>query len=275
MRRFVVSLVTVAMIGATAIAAADEIVMDGSTTVGPIAKAFAEFFMKKNPNVNVTVSESGSGNGAKSLINGTCDIADMSRFMKESEFSAAVESGVYPVAHAVAYDGIAMIVNPSNPVGELSIEQVKAIYLGEITNWSEVGGPDAEILPISRDTNSGTFETFEGLVMDKEKITDGAEVVGSNGQMRQRVQTTQGAVGYVGLGFVDETVKAVKINGVMPSDATIATGDYAIARPLFMFTDGYPKMGSAVHRFITLYLTKQGQEIVKAIGFVPVTEYQQ
>ena len=148
--------------------AGDKIVIDGSTTVGPIAKAFAEYYMSKNPDVNITVSESGSGNGAKSLINGACDIADMSRFMKDKEFNAAVEKGIMPVAHVVAIDGIAVIVHPSNSIKDLTVDQVKDIYMGKVKNWKKVGGPSKKIVKISRDTNSGTYETFEGLVMQKE-----------------------------------------------------------------------------------------------------------
>jgi phosphate transport system substrate-binding protein len=251
----------------------DKIVIDGSTTVGPIAKAFAEYYMSQNKDVNVTVSESGSGNGAKSLINGTCDIADMSRFMKDKEFKAAVEKGIMPVAHVVAVDGIAVIVNPRNPVKDLSVKQVRDIYKGNIKNWNQLGGPNQKITMISRDTNSGTYETFESLVMNKEKISEGAEYVGSNGAVRQRVQSTAGAIGYVGLGFVDRSVKALKIDSVSPDRNTISSGKYPIARPLFMFTNGYPKLGSHLHAFVTLYLSKKGQQIIESIGFVPVTKY--
>jgi len=248
-----------------------KIVVDGSTTVGPLAKAFAEHFMSERPGVTVTVSESGSGNGAKSLINGTCDVADMSRFMKETEFKAAVEAGVFPVAHVIAMDGIAVIVHPSNPARDLTVEQVRDIYLGKITNWKEIGGPDKPIVVISRDTNSGTYECFEELVMNKQKMAATVEYVGSNGAMRQRVQSTPTAIGYAGLGFVDRTVKALSVNGVQPSRATVVSGVYPIARPLYMFTNGYPKLGSPLHAFITLHLTPKGQEIVEAIGFIPVT----
>jgi phosphate transport system substrate-binding protein len=252
----------------------NQIVVDGSTTVGPIAKAFAEYYMQMHSDVNITVSESGSGNGAKSLINGTCHVADMSRFMKDGEFSAAVENGVNPVAHVVAMDGIAIIVHPSNPLKGLTVEQVKDIYLGKVTNWQDLGGPDRKIIAISRDTNSGTYETFEKLVMNKEKIAAGVEYVGSNGAVRQRVQSTEAAMGYVGLGFVDETVKGLEINGVYPTNATVASGSYAVGRPLFMFTNGYPSLGSHLHAFVTLHLSQKGQEIVQSIGFVPVTAYE-
>ena len=252
----------------------NKIVIDGSTTVGPIAKAFAEYYMSNHKDVNITVSESGSGNGAKSLLNKMCNVATMSRFMKDGEFSAAVNNGIMPVAHVVAVDGIAMIVHPSNPVKELTVKQVREIYQGRYTSWKQLGGPDVEIVMISRDTNSGTYETFEKLVMKKEKIEENAEYVGSNGAIRQRVQSTPAAIGYVGLGFVDRTVKALTIEGVYPDSRTIASGVYPIARPLYMFTDRYPKLGTHLHAFITLYLTPRGQEIVKEIGFIPVTQYE-
>ncbi|WP_201774656.1 PstS family phosphate ABC transporter substrate-binding protein [Kiritimatiella glycovorans] len=250
----------------------EKVVIDGSSTVGPIAKAFATYFMAANPDINVTVSESGSGNGAKSMVAGNCDIADMSRAMKPVEFKHAVENDVLPVPHVVALDGIALVTHLSNPVQELSMEQIRDIYLGRIRNWSELGGPARPIVVITRDTNSGTFESFEKLVMGDKKIMSGAEVVGSNGQMRSRVESTPAAIGYVGLGFV-EGVRALTIDGVEPTPRAIKTGDYPVARPLFMYTDGYPELGSALYRFVTIYLSSEGQEIVEDLGFVPVTSY--
>lgn len=272
-----------ALIAMLAVGASAEstIVLDGSTTVGPIAKAFAEYYMSLHDDVNVTVSESGSGNGAKSLLNGACDIACMSRFMKDKEFNAAVDAGVMPVAHVVAMDGLPILVHPSNPIDELTVEQVRAIYTGKIDNWKDLGGPNREIVMVTRDTNSGTYETFHKLVMThkvdgekvKEKISKDAEYVGSNGGIRQRVQSTPAAIGYAGLGFVDDTVKALDINGIEPNPRSVASGIYPIARPLFMFTNGYPKLGSDVHAFVTIHLSEKGQEIVEDIGFVPVTDY--
>jgi len=270
---YLIGLLFLAVAGVGPAAASDKIVVDGSTTVGPIAKAFAEYYMRKHPSVNITVSESGSGNGAKSLINGTCNVADMSRFMKDKEFKAAADKGVMPVAHVVAVDGLPILVHPSNPVGALSVEQVRNIYLGKITNWKEVGGPNLKIVKISRDTNSGTYETFHTLVMNKEKISADTEYVGSNGAVRQRIQNTRAAIGYAGLGFVDDTVKPLEINGIYPDGDTVSSGVYPIARPLFMFTNGYPHLGSHLHAFITLYLTEEGQEIIESIGFVPTTKY--
>lgn len=274
MRFWSFALVLALMLAIPAMATAgDKIVIDGSTTVGPIAKAFAEYYMNLNKDVNITVSESGSGNGAKSLINGVCHIADMSRAMKGKEFQAAVEKDIFPVHHVVALDGLPILVHPSNPINGLTVEQVREIYKGNIKNWKEIGGPDMAIIKISRDTNSGTYETFNKLVMNKEKIGEGTEYVGSNGAVRQRVQSTKAAIGYAGLGFVDNTVKALEVNGVYPSEQTVVTGEYPIARPLFMVTNGYPKLGTHLYQFMTLHLTKKGQEIVESIGFVPVTAY--
>lgn len=272
-RKWIAAALTIAASFCVVNVPAEEIVCDGSTTVGPIAKAFAEYFMRKYPEVNVTVSESGSGNGAKSLKNRTCDVADMSRSMKQTEIQAAIENGVVPVPHVVALDGLPILVHPSNPAQGLTLEQIKDIYQGKITNWSKLGGPNLEIVVVSRDTNSGTYETFEEIVMHNEKIFNGAEYVGSNGAVRSRVNSTPAAIGYAGLGFVDETVKALEINGIYPDEDTVIEGTYPIARPLFMYTDGYPEMGSALYRFITLYLTRDGQEIIEEIGFVPLTRY--
>jgi phosphate transport system substrate-binding protein len=193
--------------------------------------------------------------------------------MKATEFKAAVDNGVLPVAHVVAMDGIAVVVHPSNPIGELTVAQVREIYEGKITNWRDLGGPNVNIVKLSRDSSSGTYETFEGLVMAGARIASDTEYVGSNSQAKQRVQNTKGAIAYVGLGFVDDSVKALKINGVHPDHSTVASGRYPIARPLFMFTNGYPELGSHLHAFVTLHLSRKGQDIIEEIGFVPVTSY--
>jgi phosphate transport system substrate-binding protein len=247
--------------------------IEGSTTVGPIADAFAEVFKSNNPGLSITVNKTGSGNGAAALVDNRCDIALMSRFMKEKEFKKAVENGVFPVAHVVAMDGVCVVVHPSNPIKDLTTSQVRDIYTGKINNWKELGGPDMPIVVISRDTSSGTYETFHTLVMNKEEMASKVEYVNSNPQAHARVKTTAGAIGYVGIGFLDDNVKALKIDGIMPSRQTIAAGTYPVARPLFLFTNGYPKLGSVTHRFCSFYLTETGQEIVEAKGFIPVTNY--
>ena len=267
------SLIVLAAAGLSAAPAGAQknIVLDGSTTVGPIAKAFSDYYKEKS-GVGATISESGSGNGVKSLINGACDIANMSRFMKESEFKTCVEKGILPVAHVVAFDGLAVVVNPANKVSALTDAQIADIYTGKITNWKQLGGDDAEIVVISRDTNSGTYETFNELILRKKAVVKGAEYVGSNGQAKTRVASTKNAIAYVGLGFVDDTVKTLSVDGILPSAKTIVSGKYPIARPLFMFTNGYPKMGSAVYDFVTLHLTEEGREIVKDLGYIPVVQ---
>lgn len=269
-----VAILAVAVMSCGMLSAADEtLVLDGSTTVGPIAKAFAEYYMDKNPGVNVTVNESGSGNGAKSLINDACDIANMSRFMKEKEFKAAVKNGIFPVAHAVAMDGLAIIVHKTNPLKNITMEQLAKVYAGEITNWKDLGGPNKDIVVISRDTSSGTYETFEKVVMRDMDVAGGVEKANSNGMVRSRVQQTEAAIGYVGVGFVDETTKSVTVERIPATVRTIATGVYPIARNLYMWTDGSPKLGSHVHKFTSLWLTPEGEKIIKEIGFVPRTGY--
>ncbi|MEJ5259043.1 MAG: phosphate ABC transporter substrate-binding protein [Anaerohalosphaeraceae bacterium] len=254
--------------------AADKVLqIDGSTTVGPLGDAFAEVFKELHPDVSITVKKTGSGDGAAALIDGRCDIAMMSRFMKDKEFQQAIEKGVYPVAHVIAMDGVCIVVHPSNPISELRMDQVRDIYMGKITNWKELGGPDMPIVPVSRDTSSGTYESFHSMVMNNEKMAPNVEYVNSNPQAHARIRSTPGAIGYVGIGFLDRYVKPLKINGVTPTRSTIAKGIYPVSRPLFLFTNGYPKLGSIVHAFCTFYLTEKGQEIIEAKGFVPLTEY--
>lgn len=267
----ITAVAALALCGAAA-SAETKIVIDGSTTVGPISKAFADFYKENHSGVNITISESGSGNGVKSLMNNACDIANMSRFMKPAEFKSCVDKGILPVAHVVAFDGLAVVVNPKNPVKALTVSQIAGIYTGKISNWKQLGGEDAKIVVVSRDTNSGTYETFNELVLKKAAITKDAEYVGSNGQARTRVNTTKNAIAYVGLGFADDTVKPLSVEGILPAAKSVSTGKYPIARPLYMFTNGYPKMGSDVYNFVTLHLSKEGREIVSDLGYIPVCE---
>ena len=254
-------------------AARQTLQIEGSTTVGPIAEAFAEHFMKTTPGLSITVKMTGSGDGAAALVDGRCQIATMSRFMKPEEYQKAVEKKILPCPHAIAMDGVCVVVHPSNPVKALSRTQVRDIYTGKIANWKDAGGPDLPIVVISRDTSSGTYEVFNEKVMGKEKMSDKVEYVNANPQAHARVKTTAGAVGYVGLGFLDDAVKAVTIDGVAANRKTIATGIFPISRPLFLFTNGYPQPGTALHTFCSFFTTEKGQEIIEAKGFVPVTSY--
>lgn len=246
---------------------AETITIDGSTTVEPVAQAFAGYYRAKNPDVDITISGSGSGNGAKSLVEDACDIGNMSRFMKQKEYEAAVENGVMPVPHTVAIDGIIVVVNPQNPVEELSLKDVKDIYTGKVSNWKELGGPDEKVVKISRDSSSGTFGVFGDVALEGADIK-GAEYVQSNGAVRARVRDTRGAIGYVGLAFL-EGVKSVTIDGIEPTTETVGSGQYPLARPLFMWTDGMPKLDSHVMQYIMLSQKKSGREMIKDLGLVP------
>jgi phosphate transport system substrate-binding protein len=268
LKQTVTGVVAMGMVAGMAFAGdANKIVVDGSTTVGPIAKAFAEHYMGKHPAVNITVSESGSGNGAKSLINAACDVATMSRPMKNPEIQAAKDAGILPIEHIVAMDGIAVIVHSSNPVANLTIEQIRGIYTGKIKNWKELGGPNQPIVVIGRDTNSGTYETFETMVLKGEKIAGNVESVGSNGAIRQRVMSTPAAVGYVGLAFI-EGVKALTVNGIEVKPETVVSKQYPIARPLYMYTNGRPGESTPLNDFVNLSNTPEGKKIIDDTGFV-------
>jgi phosphate transport system substrate-binding protein len=273
MKKILFGLIVLMLASSSIAVSAETLQLEGSTTVGPIADAFAEYFMSVTPGLTITVKKTGSGDGAAALLDGRCDIANMSRFMKEEEFKKAVEKGIFPVAHVIAMDGVCIIVHPSNPIKQLTTAQVRDIYMGKITNWKELGGADMPIVVISRDTSSGTYESVHELVMKKEKMAENVEYVNANPQAYARVKTTVGAIGYVGLGFVDSNVRALEIDGIVPTKKTIASGTYPITRPLFMFTNGYPKLGSMTHKFCTFYLTEKGQELIDAKGFVPVTSY--
>ena len=248
---------------------AGNIVINGSTTVLPIAQKVAEAYMKANPNVRISLSGGGSGNGIKALIDGSTDIADSSRFIKDSEVKLAVEKGRYPVPFAVAYDCIIPVVHPSNPMSNLSMDQLKAIYMGEVKNWKEVGGPDRKVVVISRDTSSGTYEVWESKVMNKERVYPGALLQASNGAVVQAVSKNKNAIGYIGLGYLDASVKALTVGGIEGSEETPLNGTYPISRPLYMFTAGWPT-GDTLN-FINFVLNPQkGQKYVREAGYVPL-----
>ena len=265
--------VLVLCLSATSTVAQTEIRIDGSTTVGPIVDAFVGAFQERHPDLRFSVKKTGSGDGITALIEGRAEVAASSRFMRPEEFSRAVAAGKMPVTFTICLDSVCMIVHPSNPVRALTKEQAKKIYTGEFTNWREVGGPDMPIIAISRDTASGTYEVFHELTMDKERLGSRIELATSNPQIFTRVSTTQGAIGYVGLGFVTDGVQAVRYEGVVPTRRSIADGTYKLSRPLYLFTDGYPEIGSALLRFCNFFLTEEGHEIINAKGFIPLTSY--
>ena len=267
--RFLVFFLALVLVGSAFPAWAGQLVIKGSTTVLPIAQETAEAYMKQNPDVKITISGGGSGNGMKALIDGSTDIADSSRFIKGKEVEMAVENGRYPVPFAVAYDCIVPVVHPSNTVMNLSMDQLKAIYKGEVKNWEEVGGPDWPVVAISRDTSSGTYEVWEKKVMSKERVFPGALLQASNGAVVQAVSKNKNAIGYIGLGYLDAGVKALTVDGITGSEETTLSGTYPISRPLFMFTNGWPE-GDTLNFINFVRHPEKGQKYVKKAGYVPL-----
>ncbi|MBI9086987.1 MAG: phosphate ABC transporter substrate-binding protein [Desulfobacterales bacterium] len=259
--------VALALVMTTSFAWAGRLVIKGSTTVLPIAQKAVEAYMKENPEVKISLSGGGSSNGIKALLDGSTDIASASRFIKDKEVKMAGEKGVYPVPFAVAYDSIIPVVNPGNPMTEITTAQLKDIYTGKVTNFNQFGGPDLKIVVNSRDTSSGTYETWEGKVMAKERVTPRAQVMASNGAVVQAVSNNKYAIGYIGIGYVNSSVKPLKVNGIEGSEKTTLDGSYPISRPLFMFTNGWPK-GDTLD-FINFVLSpKKGQNFVAESGYV-------
>jgi len=240
----------------------------GSTTVLPLAQKAAEAYMDTHQQADIQVSGGGSSVGVQAVGEGTADIGMASRDLKESEKQK------YPdlVQHVVAKDGIAVIVHPSNTVETVTTAEVKAVYQGTTTNWKEIGGPDREIVVVGRDSASGTREFFHETVMKKEDFVPTQLEKNSNGAVKQTIAQTPGAIGYVGLGYVDETVKALKVdvNGttVKPAVSTVLSGDYPIARSLTMFTKG--EATGLAKEYLDFLLSPEGQAIVEEEGFVPV-----
>lgn len=248
---------------------AENIVIKGSTTVLPIAQAALDAYMKANPGVNISLSGGGSGEGIKALIDKTTDIANSSREIKEKEIEEAKAKGVNPTETIVAYDGIVPIVHPKNKVKNLTIDQLSQIYQGKITNWKDVGGDDLQIVVISRDSSSGTFEAWGELVLNKAKVLPQAELQASNGAIVQVVSKNRYAIGYVGLGYVNKSVKGLTVNGIKATAETCISKEYPVSRPLYMYTNGEPKGEAA--KFIKFVLSPAGQKLVEKEGFVPLT----
>lgn len=245
-----------------------ELVIKGSTTVLPIAQKAAEAYMAENPDVKISLSGGGSGNGIKAIIDGTADIGNASRFIKQKEVSLAGTKNVYPVPFRIALDAIVPVVNGKNSVNNLTMTQLKDIYLGKIKDWREIGGTPGKIVVISRDSSSGTFGVWKDLVMKKDRVIPNALTVPSNGGIVQAVTTTPGAIGYVGLGYLTDGIKAVKVDGIEGSEQNTLNGSFPIARGLFMFTKGWPQ--GETMAFISFILSRKGQDLVKEAGSIPL-----
>ena len=243
-----------------------EITEAGSTTVQPLAERLAEAFSAKHPEVEITVQGGGSSVGVKSAGQGTVDVGAASREVKESELQKYPDLKVFTIAR----DGIAIVAHPDVPVDGLTKEQVKDIFAGEITNWKEVGGPDKPIVVVSREEGSGTRAAFEEMVMGKEgpPIVDMAILQPSNGAVRTTVSTTPDSIGFLSFGYLDESVKALAIDGVEATEANAASGAYPIVRPLNLLTKGEPS--GVVKAWLDFILSDEGQKIVVEEGYIAV-----
>ena len=270
MKRFIKQLaVAAALLTASAgTAFAGNVVIKGSTTVLPIAQVTLEAFMKKNPGINISLSGGGSGEGIKALVDKSADIANMSREAKQKEIDLGKSKGIEVYQNIVAIDAIVPIVSPKNKVCNLSLDQLSQIYQGKITNWKEVGGDDLEIVVVSRDSSSGTFEAWGELVLKKAKVSPRAQLQASNGAVVQAVSKNKYAIGYIGLGYLDKSVKALKVNGVEASEKTALSKQYPVSRYLYMYTNGKPQGDTAA--YIHFVLSAEGQKLVKKEGFVPL-----
>lgn len=266
-KKALLSVIALAMMSGMSFAGSS-IVIKGSTTVLPIAQAAVEAYMKANPGVQMSVSGGGSGEGIKAIVDKTTDIAMSSRAIKKEETELAKSKGVNPVEHVIAHDALIPIVHPKNKVKNLTIDQLSQIYQGNITNWKEVGGDDLKIVVISRDTSSGTFESWDHFVMKKTKVTPRAQMLASSGAVTTAVAKNRYAIAYVGIGYLNKNVKALSVNGVKGSADTALSKEYPLSRELYMYTNGEPAGEAA--KFIAFLKSKQGQKIVADVGYVPL-----
>lgn len=241
-----------------------EVIVTGSTTLLPIAEVAGEMFAEEHEGISILVSGLGSSAGIESISKGSSDIGTSSRELKDEELDLGLDDS------PVAYDAIAVIVHPDNPVGELTTDEVRAIFAGGITNWREVGGPDMEIGLVNRDEASGTREAFHKIVMGDAVFDRGAVVLPGTGQVRAVVAQVEGAIGYISLGFVNEEVRAIAIDGVEPSEETVVSGTYPIQRTLHFFTKG--EVNEATRDYMDYVLSPDVQDvIVREAGFIPIT----
>ena len=237
---------------------------DGSTSMEKVVGGLGEMFMELNGGVTFTYNPNGSGSGIKAVQEGRCDIGLASRKLKAAE----AESGLTETV--LAYDGIAVIVNLENPVSDLDVETIAKIYTGEITNWSEVGGADAEIVLIGREAGSGTRDGFESITGTEDACQYRQELT-STGDVITAVSQNPGAIGYASVASVKDTVKALTIGGVAPSNETILDGTYVIQRPFVMVTKADAQLSAAAQAFFDYALSKDAHELITAAGVVPAS----
>jgi len=247
----------------------------GSDTCLPLSQKFAEVYNKNNAGSGISVVGGGSGVGIAALLSSTTDIAQSSRKMKMDEKMKLQDAGKAVKETIIAYDALAVIVNSSNPVSQLTREQLEGIFTGKISNWKQVGGPDMKIIVYSRETSSGTYEFFKEHVLNKKNFAASALLMAATGAVVQSVSQTKGAIGYVGLAYLEKDIKALKVSYdkgktyVAPNVDNAKNKTYPITRPLYYYyvTASESKFKS----FISFILSKEGQNIVLAEGYVPLS----
>ena len=226
------------------------------------------------PEKSVTVTGGGSGVGIAALIDGEVDIATASREMKAEEIEAAKANGINPVENTVAIDGISVIVNPENPVSELTFDQLRGIYNGSISNWKDVGGEDKSIVVISRDSSSGTYEYFKEAVLLGDEYRPDALTQPATGGIVSEVTQNPSAIGYIGVAYLDQDVKALNLDGgngsEYPSPENIISGKYPLSRPLYFYTNGEPS--GLTKEFLDYVMGEDGQSIVSEVGYFPINQ---
>ena len=234
----------------------------GSTSMEKLCEAMSESFMETYPGVTVTVEYTGSGAGLESLASGSVDIGNSSRHLKDEEVAGGA------VENVVAIDGIAVIVDPANSVSDIPADKLAAIYKGEITNWSELGGNDEAIVVIGRESGSGTRDAFEELLEVKDACKY-AQELDSTGGVKAKVAATPGAIGYVSLDVVDESIKAVSIDSVEPTETNIIAGDYLLSRPFVMATSGeISAQNDLVKGWFDYISSDAGKDVIKSAGLI-------
>ncbi|ABZ84639.1 phosphate abc transporter, phosphate-binding protein pstd [Heliomicrobium modesticaldum Ice1] len=247
----------------------------GSDTIVNLSQAMAEEFMKKNKDASIAVTGGGSGTGIKALVNGTADLANSSRDMKAEEKNEIKEKTQKDVKEfVIANDGIGFIVNKDNPVKELTMEQLADIYTGKVSNWKELGGNDEKIVVYARETSSGTHVFVKEHVMKNKEYRSDALLQSSSAAIVKEVEGNKGAIGYVGLGYLKDSVKTIAVKkdagsaAVLPSEASVKDKSYPVSRPLFVYSAGEPQ--GVAKAFVDFMLSSEGQAIVKKMDFVPV-----
>ena len=234
---------------------------DGSTSMEKVINTLGESFMNQNSGVTFTYNPTGSGSGIKAVQEGRCDIGLSSRLLKDEEKASGL------VGTVLAYDGIAVVVNPENPVLDLTLEQISAIYTGQITNWSEVGGADAEIVLIGREAGSGTRDGFESITGTTDVCQYRQELT-STGDVITTVAQNPDAIGYASLAAIKDIVKAITVNGVMPTEATVKDGSYAIQRPFVLVTVEEKALSETAQKFFDYITSPDAAELISAAGAV-------